>query len=380
MTGHGAQDAGHLRRLVELSLELGRNHEVGRVLQSVADATLELLDADRAFVILRGTNVVARAYAPGQSGEPSLSVANFALREGKEVVTADISDTELSAARSVMNLQLRAVLCVPLSNGRQVSGALYADSARRGHDEMQELVWLARAYANHASVALKNTRRLAEVRRRSRAAREAVHDIRNLAGGIDMGLDELQDLDLPDWARETLRDVRQMNRLSLQTATGALTDERRRLVPIDLAPLIRVGLGMQRFEARRQGVSLAEELQDLRVDGDAHDLARLFANLLGNAVKYTPEGGTVHVHLAADDRDAVLTVRDEGPGIPPDELEAIFRHGYQATGAAEGFGLGLGICLQIVRRHGGRIRASNEEGGGAAFRVVLPLTVGEQAS
>lgn len=366
-------DVGSLRRLVDLSLELGRNHEVGRVLQSVADATLELLDADRAFVILRGRHVVARAYADGQSGEPSLSVANFALREGREVVTADISDTELSAARSVMNMQLRAVVCVPLSNGPQVIGALYADSARRGHDEMQELVWLARAYANHASVALKNARRLAEARRRSRSAREAVHDIRNLMGSIDMGLDELQELDLPDWAQQTLHDVRRMNALSMNTATSALSDERGEREPVDLAPLVRMGLAMQRFDAKRKSVELAEDLEAAQVLAHADDLARLVANLLGNALKYTPEGGTVHVGLKVDGPEVLLTVRDEGPGIPEDDLKRIFRHGFQADGATAGFGLGLGICHQIARKHHGTIRAANAPEGGALFEVMLPL-------
>ncbi|MCB9669730.1 MAG: GAF domain-containing sensor histidine kinase [Alphaproteobacteria bacterium] len=373
MAGAPEQDVSSLRRLVDLALELGRNQEVGKVLQSVADAVLELLDADRAFVILQGRHVVARAYGPGQSGEPSLSVAKYALAEGREVVTADISDTELSAARSVMNMQLRAVLCVPLSAKGTIIGALYADSARRGHDEMKELVGLARAYAAHASVALTNARNLAEARRRSRVAREAAHDVRNLAGSVDMGLEELEELELPEWAMQTLRDVRRMNRLAMTTATSALTEEQAEREVVDLAPLVRMGIAQQRFDARRKGVTLAEELVAAPVLALADDLARVIANLLGNALKYTPRGGTVRAVLTNDGRQAVLRVHDEGPGIPEGALDDVFRTGFQAEGAMPGHGLGLGICRTIVKRHGGFVRARNGEKG-AVFEVVLPVS------
>ncbi|MCA9566467.1 MAG: GAF domain-containing sensor histidine kinase [Myxococcales bacterium] len=352
MAGAPEQDVSSLRRLVDLALELGRNQEVGKVLQSVADAVLELLDADRAFVILQGRHVVARAYGPGQSGEPSLSVAKYALAEGREVVTADISDTELSAARSVMNMQLRAVLCVPLSAKGTIIGALYADSARRGHDEMKELVGLARAYAAHASVALTNARNLA---------------------GVDMGLEELEELELPEWAMQTLRDVRRMNRLAMTTATSALTEEQAEREVVDLAPLVRMGIAQQRFDARRKGVTLAEELVAAPVLALADDLARVIANLLGNALKYTPRGGTVRAVLTNDGRQAVLRVHDEGPGIPEGALDDVCRTGFQAEGAMPGHGLGLGICRTIVKRHGGFVRARNGEKG-AVFEVVLPVS------
>ncbi len=365
-------DISSLKRLVELALEVGRSRDARRVLDAVARAMLELLDADRAFVILQGRSVVARAYAPGQGGEPSLSVAKFALTEGREIVTADIGDTELSAARSVVDLRLRAVLCVPLKVDERVIGALYADSARRAHREMQGLVWLARAYAAHAAVALENARVLAEARRRSRIAREAAHDVRNLAGGIEMGLQELEELELPPWARETLADVRKMNRLALTTATSALSEEQRSLEPVALHDLVRMGIGMARFDARRKGIRLVEDLHPMSVLGRADELARVIANLLGNAFKYTPEGGTVEVRLSRGEAHACLEVCDEGPGISPEAMEAIFDTGFQAEDHAEGFGLGLGICRTIVEAHGGTIRARNEERG-AVLEVRLPL-------
>lgn len=368
-------DAQSLQQLVDLSLQLGREREVDKVLQSVADALLELVDADRAFVILNGRHVVANAYAPGQSGGPSLSVAKFALSEGREVVTADISDHELSAARSVMNLQLRAVLCLPLLADGKVLGALYADSARRGHDELEELVGLGRAYAAHAAIALQNARLLAKARRQTRIARDAAHDIRNLAGSLEMGLDELGELELPEWANQTLDDVRKMNRLSLATATRALSTERTKHVGVGLADLARQAVGLMRFDARKTAVRFATSFDELKVLGNSDDLARLLANLLGNALKYSPPDSTVEVGIRATDRGmALLSVRDQGPGIPEDALDDVFRSGFQAEGAKEGHGLGLGICRTIVKQHHGRIRARNHPEGGAIFEALLPLS------
>lgn len=361
-----------LRRLVDLSLELGRNQEVGKVLQTVADAVLELLEADRAFVILSGNRVVASAYAPGQGGQPSLSVASFALSEGREVVTADISDHELSTSRSVMNLQLRAVLCVPLYANEEVVGALYADSARRGHDEMQKIVWLARAFAAHASLAIRNARSLAAARRRARKAREAAHDIRNLAGSIDMGLDELDELELPDWGRRTLRDVRRMNRLSMTTATSALSAQRNEPIALDFAVLVDNAIGLLRYDAKRMEVEIQANLTPVEVEGVADHLMRVVANLLGNALKYSPRGGVVSITVSAESTQARLVVADQGPGIPEAALASVFATGFQAAGAASGYGLGLGICKTVVKQHRGLIRARNGQVG-AILEVVLPL-------
>jgi signal transduction histidine kinase len=368
---HPPHEIDGLRRLIALSLELGRKQEVGRVLQAVADALLDLVDADRAFVILTGRRVVAASYADGQGGQPSLSVADLAIQEGQEVVTADISDHELAASHSVMDLQLRAVLCVPLHADDEVMGCLYADSARRGHDEMQERVWLARAYAAHASQAVMGARRLARARRRALVAREVAHDIRNLAGSIDMGLDELTELDLPDWGQQTLKDVRRMNRLAMTTATTALSTARNARSTFDLAELVERAVGLLRYDARRKDVRFESDLQAVQVEGHEDDLLRVAANLLGNALKYSPAGATVRIVVAAEERQARWVVADQGPGIPPEQLDRIFRAGVQAPGAEGGFGLGLGICRTLVSQHAGLIRARNGQRG-AIFEVILP--------
>jgi two-component system sensor histidine kinase ChvG len=100
-------------------------------------------------------------------------------------------------------------------------------------------------------------------------------------------------------------------------------------------------------------------------------------NLVDNAVSFSPKGGTVTLSARIDGGVVRITVEDEGPGIPPDNLETIFQRFYTERPQEHGFGknsgLGLSIARQICEGMGGRIRAENREGSGASFTVELPL-------
>ena len=130
-------------------------------------------------------------------------------------------------------------------------------------------------------------------------------------------------------------------------------------------------------------LELPDEPVDARVDGPR--LMQVVRNLLGNAVKFTPAGGVITVSLEAADggsgrsagagAGAVIRVRDDGPGVPEDELEAIFEQFVQSSATrsgAGGTGLGLPITRRIVERHGGRVSAANGPAGGAIFTVEAP--------
>ncbi len=125
------------------------------------------------------------------------------------------------------------------------------------------------------------------------------------------------------------------------------------------------------FEA--EGVTLASDLHHVIVDGDPIRLRQVGANLLSNALKFTPEGGTVRVELREDDGWAVLTVSDTGRGIPPDELPRVFDRFYRGRDVrAGGSGIGLTVVRELVSAHGGEVEASSEPGSGSAFTVRIP--------
>ena len=112
------------------------------------------------------------------------------------------------------------------------------------------------------------------------------------------------------------------------------------------------------------------------IDADPQRIAQVVRNLLSNALKFSPPGGRITVHLGSDDASEVwLRVTDQGLGIPEAELEAVFDKFVQSSATrngAGGTGLGLAICREILAAHGGRIVARNAPGGGACFEVILP--------
>jgi two-component system sensor histidine kinase BaeS len=116
------------------------------------------------------------------------------------------------------------------------------------------------------------------------------------------------------------------------------------------------------------------EIVELRFDRER--IVQLMTNLVGNALKFTPRGGSVSVHLEETPDGVVLEVADTGPGIPPDELPHIFERFYRGTNTgdarASGSGLGLAIARSIVEMHAGEIEVSSVIGKGTIFRIRLP--------
>jgi signal transduction histidine kinase len=113
-------------------------------------------------------------------------------------------------------------------------------------------------------------------------------------------------------------------------------------------------------------------LPQIRVDRGL--IARVFTNLISNALKFTPERGKVKVHLAREENKLIITVADSGPGVPQHERERIFEKFAQVEGGERrGAGLGLTFCKMVAEAHGGQLTVEESELGGALFRLTLPF-------
>jgi heavy metal sensor kinase len=147
--------------------------------------------------------------------------------------------------------------------------------------------------------------------------------------------------------------------------------------PVDLRAVIESSVALLKPLADQKQVELKCDLQTAQVAGDAERLCQVVANLVNNAIRYNHEGGEVRVSLAADDRNAVLNVADAGSGIAEGDLPRIFERFYRVdrarTGDRGGIGLGLAICQEIIRSHGGTIDVTSMHGEGTTFTVRLPL-------
>ena len=130
-------------------------------------------------------------------------------------------------------------------------------------------------------------------------------------------------------------------------------------------------------EAKEQSLSLKEAKGKLEVRGDTLQLQQALRNLVGNAIKYTPVGGSVDLSIQTDESQATISVKDTGYGIPADDLPHIFDRFYRVRNEAvkdiEGNGLGLAIVKSIIEKHGGQLNVESEPGKGSCFTIALPL-------
>jgi signal transduction histidine kinase len=160
-----------------------------------------------------------------------------------------------------------------------------------------------------------------------------------------------------------------------QTGPGKMVVELR---SADLAEIATNVLEEMRPEADRKHIGLAFSADPLpTVEVDETRIAQLLGNLISNAVKFTPDGGSVEVRLGMENGQAVIEVADTGFGIPADDRAQIFERFFRTAIAKRqvipGTGLGLTITREIVAAHNGTITVESDEGRGSTFRIYLPL-------
>jgi signal transduction histidine kinase len=148
------------------------------------------------------------------------------------------------------------------------------------------------------------------------------------------------------------------------------------LEQLDLAVIVGEAAAAAAPRAESGGVTLEVDAQTASLQGDPMRIAQVADNLISNAIKFTPPGGTVRVRLSSEADDVLLTVSDSGMGIADDEQADLFSRFYRTkaarTGAVPGTGLGLSIVKSIVVAHGGAVAFTSTLGVGTTFVVTLP--------
>lgn len=336
------------------------------------------------------------ALDPGATEGPGV-----ALRLGRSVLYSVIDDDlqqqmveDAETLAEFRRLGFRSAIAVPLVARNSTLGVLSLYAKMPGRYGQPELI-LAEEVARRAATAIDHARLYNEAQT-AIAARDqflsvAAHELRTPITAMN-GFSELLRRELAQAEPESSRVGRYVSRLAEAVARlSALVDDMLDVSRIRLGqlPLRRQPLDLVEF-VHRIGSSYEEQLrgsqhtfscrlpsEPISLAADEDRLEQVLNNLLDNAVKYSPGGGTIVLSLAESDNGALISVQDEGIGLPPEALESIFEPFGRAPNAARsnlpGLGLGLFISRTIVERHGGRLWAESAgESHGTTFYVWLP--------
>ena len=280
----------------------------------------------------------------------------------------------------------KSLMIVALRTGGGVVGALTFATSESGRRYGADDLVFAQEIARRASMAMDNAR-LHEQARRAVQAREDLlavvsHDLRNPLSVIlvsaTLALRAWPPGDVNRRAIEAIRrsalrmdrligdlldaSTIEAGRLSLETAVQSVDQVVRDAIEALEAPATQKRV---RLESVGGG--------DLGVFCDRGRMLQVFSNLIGNAIKFTPEGGSIAVRVEPRDQDVWFFVTDTGPGIPEDQLPRLFDRFWQAKRTARlGTGLGLTIAKGIIEAQGGRIGVESQVGVGSTFFFTLP--------
>jgi len=260
---------------------------------------------------------------------------------------------------------------------RQLGGADFSRpvSVSGPHDLRslgERLDWLRRRLAEHEA-------------EKNRFLRHLSHELKTPLTAVREGSELLRDevAGKLSPAQSQVVGIMRDNSIKLQRLIEALLDYQRALHaatslvprPVALDALVAEAVEAHELAMQAKGQRLVLELESTAFEGDAEKLRSIVDNLLGNAVKFTPAGGTITVLTRESAGEASIEVIDSGPGVPPEERDAVFTSFYrgraQPGGRVEGTGLGLAIAREFAEAHGGSI-ALVPGPGGAHFRVTLP--------
>ncbi len=247
-------------------------------------------------------------------------------------------------------------------------------SARVEEQGPREIRSLARTFNNMASRLHQ-----ADEKRRNLLA-DVTHELRTpltvIQGNLEGMLDGVYSADETN-LRSLLDETNLLSRLVEDLRTLALAESgalKLRKEPTDLTLLVRDAAAAFQSQAETAGVALtvetAENLPWLEVDPGR--LRQVLSNLLANALRYTPTGGSICVKLGMEAGRIQLSVADTGPGIPAEDLPHVFERFYKSTDSG-GMGLGLAIAKHLVTAHEGTIIVESPPGQGTTIRISLPL-------
>jgi signal transduction histidine kinase len=419
-TGELTRTVEQLTALGEVGRAVGSTLDLATVLTTIVSRAVELSGLDGGVVFEYDETAEEFVHRAATETGGALAQARRATRArkgegviGRTAITRepvqvpDITVPGVYEGRLRENLiasGIRAILAMPMAHHDRLVGCIAVTRNRPG-EFPAETIDLLRAFATQSALAIQNARLFSEIEGQSRQLEAASrhkseflanmsHELRTPLNAI-IGFSEvlIQRMFGPvnDKQDEYLRDIHVSGQHLLSLINDILDlakIEAGRMelagADFDLPAAIENALTLVRERASRRGIALERVVDPAlgMIHADERKVKQVLLNLLSNALKFTPEGGRVDVEAGRAGGAALISVRDTGVGIAPEDHAAVFEEFRQVgkSRGVEGTGLGLALSRKFIELHGGRIWVESELGRGATFRFTLPLDPGAGAS
>ncbi len=350
----------------------GRGEEFSR-LEVLGDGNALLIAASRAEAGPKGTYLVE----VGTSAGPVERLAHHLLALlalGIPLVIAVAVAGSYFLSRTALDPVAQMTLKAEIISQHNLSERL---PVVRSGDELERLsIALNHMIARLADAFSNSKRFVADASHELRTPLTVIRgELENLAG------DQRIPAELRDRIGSTLEEVERLGNIVQKLFALSRLDAgeaQAEWVRVDIAALAGATAEQMALLAEDRKIKMTREIPaPVHVMGDRARLKQVIVNLLDNAIKYTPPGGSAHMKVAAQGAQAVIEVTDSGAGIPPEAVPLVFERFYRVdrdrSAGTDGAGLGLSIVKSISVAHGGRVEVESTLGSGSQFRVILPL-------